>query len=132
MKMPRLRSILIAFLLSVSFVVTACTSKQPEQSQLDLSGCWSYSVGAGDTLLEVTYTLKPGGNFTRRSKYLTGPSQAVSLPEAVFFGKWFIDNEYVIFQESQDDTKKNLTLKVISNYELRFLGSSSGYALSRC
>ena len=32
MKMPRLRSILITFLLSVSFVIPACTSEPPKQT----------------------------------------------------------------------------------------------------
>ena len=106
--------------------------KKTSVSESDLSGCWSKSLGVGGTLLKDTYTLESGGNYTRRSKYIVGPPEAVSLPEAVFFGKWIIDNEYVIIQESQDDTEKTITLKVISNYELRLLGSSSNAVLLRC
>jgi len=84
------------------------------------------------TLLKNTYTLESGVNYTRRSKYTVGPPEAVSLPEAVFFGKWIIDNEYVIIKESQDDAEKTITLKVISNHELKLLGSSSNALLLRC
>jgi hypothetical protein len=48
------------------------------------------------------------------------------------FGKWIIDNEYVIIKESQDDAEKTITLKVISNHELKLLGSSSNALLLRC
>jgi hypothetical protein len=107
----------------------------PEKTSVtesDLSGCCSQSLGVGGTLLKSTYILQSGGNYTRRSKYIVGPPEAISRPEAVFFGKWMIDNEYVIIQESQEDTEKTITLKVISNYELRLLGSSSNAVLLRC
>ena len=106
--------------------------KKTSVTESELSGCWSQSLGVGGTLLKNTYTLESGVNYTRRSKYTVGPPEAVSLPEAVFFGKWIIDNEDVKIKESQDDAEKTITLRVISNQELKLLGSSSNALLLRC
>jgi hypothetical protein len=130
-RVSQLVVISLLFLVSCSKDKPA-SPKKTSVTESDLSGCWSQSLGAGGALLKNTYTLESGGNYTRRSKYTVGPPEAVSRPEAVFFGTWIIDNEYVIIQESQDDTEKTITLKVISNYELRLLGSSSDTVLLRC
>ena len=158
MKMPRLRSILITFLLSVSFVVTACTSEQPKQTATeaptptapetvaetptpiytptptitptqdlpnqDISGCWQSNYGSDTASITDKYNLEPGGNYSGSRKII-----GINTGDTVtnYSGKWIVDNGYVLIQ---DDTRNaTITLKVISEYELR---SESDTAYSRC
>ena len=92
-------------------------------TEFDISGCWKGSSIGDRVSVTDTHNLGSGGNYS-------GTREIISAIPSItnYSGKWVFDKGYVLIRDDKRDG--TITLKVISEYELRQSGSSGVY--SRC
>jgi hypothetical protein len=89
-----------------------------------ISGCWQSNYGSDKASITDTYNLEQGGIYSG-SRKIMGVETGDTITD--YSGKWAVNDGYVLIQDDTRDA--TITLKVISEYELR---SDTDTVYSRC
>ena len=100
------------------------SSSDTSSIESNISGCWQSNYGSDAASITDTYNLDQGGNYSG-SRKIVGVNTGDTITN--YSGKWTVNNEYVLIQDDTRDA--TITLKVISEYELR---SGTDTVYSRC